>query len=248
MRNALKGFLELYCSSWWLPALLFLIFLGGFTATALARWKLPALVTNGLFFLACGSAVAFAFGFLMSPSTIDRRPERLCDGNATDKVTAGTEAYPDRVFAHVAQWTAAGGTATITLSDHSEWILAGDERIHRHAPLLDLSRDNRRPLLLAADKTTRQIGMIYSTVAGVPEFYGETVDGRELLVSVPPSMRVFRLPTDRPWFDNVKVAITDAQRSADPAKPKQWWIAFDSRTSEIVDVRPATNGTTSGSR
>ena len=133
------------------------------------------------------------------------------DSNTIDKVKAGTEAHPDRVFAHVGQWTTVGDAAKIKMSDNSEWIFVGEEHIQKHAPLLDLSRDKKKPLLLAVDKTARQVGMIFSTMTGVPEFYGETADGRQLQVSVPPSMRVFRVPKDRPWFDEVKAAIKNGR-------------------------------------
>ena len=159
--------------------------------------------------------------------------------NAMDKVKAGTMAHPDRVFGHVTQWLVAGDTAEITMSDSSEWILAGKERVAQTAALLDLSRDRERPLLLAVDEATRQIGMVFSTMKGVPEFYGETADGQGLQVSVPPSMRVFRLLRSRPWFDEVRAEITRASETADSPDRQQWWVAFDSETGEIVDVRPA---------
>lgn len=56
----MKRNLKLYFSSWWLPALLFLVLLGSFTATAIPRWKFLAIVVEGLF---CLVALAF-FGVI----------------------------------------------------------------------------------------------------------------------------------------------------------------------------------------
>jgi len=132
------------------------------------------------------------------------------------------------------------------MSDKSEWTLAGEDRINKDRinkdrALLDLSKDVKEPILLAVDKRSQDIGMIFSTMIGVPKFNGETADGKQLQVSVPPSMRIFRLQKDRPWFNTVKAAITTAPKPADPANRPKLGIAFDSETSEIVDVRPASD-------
>ena len=166
--------------------------------------------------------------------------------NAMDKVKAGTMAHPGRVFGYVTRWIVAGDTAEITMSDNARWILAGKERVAQTAALLNLSRDRQKPLLLAVDEATRQIGMVFSTMTGVPEFYGETADGQGLQVSVPPSMRVFKLFRSRPWFDEVRAEITQASETADSHTWQQWWVAFDSETGEIVDVRPAATTSRSG--
>ena len=52
----MKRILPLYFSSWWLPALVYICFLGGFTITAVARWKPLAFVANVLF---CTAGLAF---------------------------------------------------------------------------------------------------------------------------------------------------------------------------------------------
>ena len=52
----MKRILKLYFSSWWLPALLFLILLGCFTAISLPRFEILAIIAKGLFYL-----VALAF-------------------------------------------------------------------------------------------------------------------------------------------------------------------------------------------
>ncbi|MFO7839333.1 MAG: hypothetical protein R6X08_07535 [Desulfosalsimonadaceae bacterium] len=56
MKNAAKRFLTLYYNRWWLPCLLFLILLGGFTVTATLHWKPLAIVAKVLF---CIAGVAF---------------------------------------------------------------------------------------------------------------------------------------------------------------------------------------------
>jgi hypothetical protein len=43
--------LALYFSSWWLPALVYICLLGGYTITAITRWKPLALVSNVFFYV-----------------------------------------------------------------------------------------------------------------------------------------------------------------------------------------------------
>ncbi len=52
----MKRILTLYFSSWWLPALLYICLLGGFTITAIPRWKPLAFVANVLL---CIAGLAF---------------------------------------------------------------------------------------------------------------------------------------------------------------------------------------------
>ena len=52
----MKRILKLYFSSWWMPALLFLVLLGCFTAISLLRFENLAIIAKGLFYL-----VALAF-------------------------------------------------------------------------------------------------------------------------------------------------------------------------------------------
>ena len=47
-----KRILTRYFSSWWLPALVYLCLLGGYTITAIPRWKPLAFVANALFCVA----------------------------------------------------------------------------------------------------------------------------------------------------------------------------------------------------
>lgn len=162
------------------------------------------------------------------------------DNNATDRVQAGTEEHRDRAFGFVTEWIAGDKTAKIKLADDSEWILAGDA-INMYRDLIELSRDHKKPIFLAVDKRTQRIGIVFSTMMGTPELNGETVDGKEIQVSVPPSPRVFRLRKDRPWFHSLKTVLIDAQNPTDPTKPHKLWIAFDSVTSEIVNVSPASD-------
>lgn len=157
----------------------------------------------------------------------------------TDLVKSGTDQHTDRVFGHVAEWSATGGTAKITMSDQSAWTLSGEDRIKKYRALLDLSKSSQVPLLLAVNTKTRQVGMIFSTMTGKPELWGETADKKQLQVSIPPSMRIFRLQKDRPWFNEVRMAIDKANKPADPVVPQKYWISFDSPTNEVIDVRPA---------
>lgn len=48
----MKRMLAVYFSSWWLPALLYICFLGGFTITAIPRWNPLAFLANVLFYIA----------------------------------------------------------------------------------------------------------------------------------------------------------------------------------------------------
>ena len=163
------------------------------------------------------------------------------DKNAPDAVKVGTDAYPDRCFGYVTEWTVANDVATTRMADGSEWTLAGKDHIDKYRPLLDLSKDRKKPILLAVNKKSKNVGMIFSTMTGSPKFNGETKDGKAIQVSVPPSTRVFKLRKGRPWFDQVKTAISDARKLAKPGKSKKMSIAFDSVTSEIVDVREASD-------
>lgn len=160
--------------------------------------------------------------------------------DVTDRVKAGTETNRDRAFGFVIEWDDGVRPAKIKLNDDSDWFLT-DDSINMYRMLIELSRDYKKPILLAVDKRSRTIGMIFSTMIGGPELNGETEDGNQIQVRVPPSPRVFRLRKDRPWFNEVKTAIIDAQNLSDPTKSQNLWVAFDSVESEIVDVRPASN-------
>ena len=52
----MKNILVQYFNSWWLPALVYICFLGGFTITAISRWRTLAIVANVLF---CIAGLAF---------------------------------------------------------------------------------------------------------------------------------------------------------------------------------------------
>ena len=162
------------------------------------------------------------------------------ENDITSRVTAGTEANRDNVFGFVTEWVAGVRPAKIKLNDDSEWFLA-DDSINMYRMLIELSRDHKKPILLAVDKESKMVGMIFSTMIGVPELNGEIGDGKQIQVRVPPSPRVFRLQKDRPWFNAVKAAIIGTQNLSDPTKSHNFWIAFDSVESEIVDVRPVLN-------
>jgi len=154
-----------------------------------------------------------------------------------DKLKNVVESFPDRAFGYVIEWTATGRNCRIKFSDKEEWNLCGEDRINRFRAVLDFSKDEQSPIFLAVNKKIQDIGMIFSTMSGVPEFNGESTDRKRLQISVPPSPRVFQLQKDRPWFDAVKNKITAAQKPVDPKKPQKLRISFDSETSEIVDIR-----------
>ncbi len=153
------------------------------------------------------------------------------ENNVTSRVTAGTATHNDRAFGFVTEWFADARPAKIKLSDGSEWVMA-DDKINMYRMLIEYSRDYKEPILLAVNNKLQTVGMIFSTMAGVPELNGETKDGKAIQVSVPPSPQMFRLRKDRPWFNAVKTAIIEAQ---------PLYVAFDAFENEIVDVRPASN-------
>lgn len=162
------------------------------------------------------------------------------DNMIIDRVKVGTELHRDRAFGVVTDWKIDADAAAIRLADDSKWVLAVQD-IETYRSLIELSLNNLKPILLAVDKETRKIGMIFPTMLGTPELNGQTPDGRQIQISVPPSPRVFRLRKDRTWFDAVIIAVTHTQNIRDPEQPQKFWIAYDPVTSEIVGVRPAAN-------
>ncbi len=164
----------------------------------------------------------------------------LQENNVMSRVTAGTANHNDRAFGFVTEWLADAKPAKIKLSDGSEWFIA-DDKINMYRMLIEYSRDYKEPILLAVNNKFQTIGMIFSTMVGVPELNGETKNGKAIQVSVPPSTQMFRLRKDRPWFNAVKTAIIEAQNLPYPTESQYLYVAFDSVENEIVDVHPASN-------
>lgn len=158
------------------------------------------------------------------------------DTAVTDAVTAGTLAYPARVFAEVVDWTTTEAATVIRMSDGSEWNLMGSDRIAKYSALLGFSKLYRQPIILMVDKQTQAIGMIFWTMRGVPEVTVDARDETVLQVLVPPSARVLRLNRDRTWFERSRSLLIEAE-----AQGLRVWIGYDSVSNEIVAVRRPTD-------